>query len=421
MDNIVFMKATIFFFLLLTGSVQAQPAKQIGIQKCYELARQNYPLIKQRDLINKTRDYSVSNAAKGYIPRLGLVGQATYQSDVVEIPSPGIPALRKDQYKVGAELNQTIYDAGVIKYVKQSSDINAEIQQQSLEVNLFALQERINNIYFGLLYIDQQIKQNGLRENDLQNGQASVEASYANGESFKSNVDELKAEILNVDQSTIELKSNKVSYQEVLSIMINLKVDDGTVLEEPESIVDLRNDINRPEVKLYDIQKKNTDLMERQLKTGYTPSVNAFAQGYYGAPTYNFISNDPGFFGIVGISFKWNLYNLYTYKNSRSIYQLNRQNIDAQKETFLFNTRLSLSQDSQSVVKYNSLLSTDKQIIKLRSSVKDAAKAQLENGTLTSHDYITKVNDESQARLSLAQHHIQWLQSQYNFKNTSGN
>jgi len=412
--------------LFFAGSLYSQPATHLTLDSCYELAKQNYPLIKQRDLIARTKDYSISNAAKGYLPQLNLVGQATYQSDVVKFPTlpvPGFsfPVLSKDQYKAGIEINQTIYDAGAIKYSKESQQVNADIQEQSLEVNLYSLKDRVSQLYFSILLLQEQVRQNELRKNDFQNALSKTEAAYTNGTAFKSNVDELKAEVLNADQNITEIKSNKKAYMNMLAIMINRNINDSSILDEPVNAPLSSTTINRPELKLYDSRKNNYDLQEKQLKTGYLPKVNAFAQGYYGRPTYNFIDNKFGLFGLAGISFKWPLYNLYTNKNNKIIFNLSKQNIDAEKETFLFNTKLTMTEETEAVIKYNELIKQDDDIILLRASVKNSANSQLENGVITSHDFITKVNDETQARLNLAMHKIQLLQAQYNFKNTSGN
>ena len=143
----------------------SQQVIQLNINEAYQLAKRNYPLIKQRDLLKKSRDYAVNNAAKGYLPTFTINGQATYQSDVTnfpfKIPVSGftLPAYSKDQYKIYAEADQVIYDGGAIKNQKQAAEVNEIIQQQNLEVELYALYDRVNQLYFGTLLIDEQLKQ----------------------------------------------------------------------------------------------------------------------------------------------------------------------------------------------------------------------------------------------------------------------
>ncbi|HMH22404.1 MAG TPA: hypothetical protein VK563_11540, partial [Puia sp.] len=237
---------------------------------------------------------------------------------------------------------------------------------------------------------------------------------------FRSSLDELKAEVLKTDQGRTELLANRRAFTQMLSLFIGRALDENAVLESPPPTT-AASEVHRPELVLFDFQKKTFDVQERQLRTGYMPKVSAYALGAYGRPTLNFISNEFGFFGIGGIRFSWALAGHYTKKNDLALLDIHRKDLDIQKETFLFNTNLSLTQQNAEADKYQALIGQDQQIIALRASVKNAAGAQLENGVITSHDYINHVNAESQARQSLSLHEIQLLQSGYNTKTISGN
>ena len=410
-------------FILPACFLQAQ-SKQLTIEECYDLARKNYPLIKQHELITKTKDYSVENAAKGYLPQVSFSGQATYQSETFKfpfnIPNVALPQVSKDQYKIQAEVNQTIYDGGAIRNQQNLKRTDETIQQQSLEVSLYAIKERINQLFFGVLLIEEQLKQNDLQKNNIQNGIDKVEASLANGTALRSSLDELKAELIKANQNTTELTTTRTAYLQMLSLFINENLDENTRLVKPQPVVSAP-EIKRPELVLYDNQKKTFDIQEKQLRTAYLPKISAFAQGAYGRPTLNIINNNFGFYALGGIKFNWSLSGLYTRRNDKQLLAINRQNLDIQKETFLFNTRISLTQQNAEANKYSRLADDDAKIVVLRESVKNASKAQLANGVITSHDYISQVNAENQARLSLVLHQIQLLQSQYNYKTTSGN
>jgi outer membrane protein TolC len=426
-------------FLLLSGSIltKAQPQAQkhlplppqadtasLTIETCYGLATQNYPLIRQRELIRRTREYSVENAARGYLPQVNFSGQATYQSQTIafpfKIPGASLPVYSKDQYKVQAEVDQTIYDAGAIKFQQQEKSADEAIQLQSLEVDLYALKDRVNQLFFGILMIDEQLRLNELQRADLRNGVDKSQASVDNGTSFRSSLDELKAEVLRTDQDRTELLASRKAYTRMLALFINKPLDDSAALVKPSPVL-TQTDIKRPELALFDFQKRIFDIQERQLHLAYTPKISAFVQGAYSRPTLNFISNDFGFWALGGVRFSWSLSGLYTNKNDKRLLALDRRNLDLQKETFLFNTRLTLTQQEAEAEKYQALADQDQQIIELRASVKTAALAQLQNGVITSHDYVNQVNAESQARQSQILHRIQLLQTQYNTKTTSGN
>ena len=420
----------IITIILLLAAIHLSAQKTLTIDQCYTLARNNYPLLKQRDLIQKTKDYTVQNAWRGYIPQLIVSGQATYQSETtnfkdvfgnssIQLPIQ-FPVYSKDQYRLTGEVNQTIFDGEASKFKKENALTQAAISEQSLEVNLYALRDRVDQVYFGVLLIDQQLLLNSIQQNDIQNGIDKTTALVNNGTAYRSSVDELKAQLMQIQQSKVELNNSRTSFMRVLGLLINQPLDETTVLESPKTPT-LSSDIKRPELTLYDLQKKTYDVQSKQLETGLMPLINAYFDGSYGRPTLNTVSNEFGPYWIAGIKFNWSLTALYTWKNNRHIYSLNQNDLDIQKETFLYNTKISMAQEDQDIRKYNELVANDQKIVDLRVSVKTASDAQLQNGIITGHDYITQVDAEAQARLNLVLHQVQLLQAQYKHLNTSGN
>lgn len=421
--------AQIFIIIILpilsVGVTYAQNPTRLTIGEVYQQAQKNYPSIKRRNLIAQTRDYSVSNAMKGYLPVFSVNGQATYQSTVTtfpfKIPIPGfsLPDYNKDQYKVYGEIDQVIYDGGAIKNQKQTADANGIIQQQNLEVELYALYDRVNQLFFGALLINEQLKQNDLLKKDVQNGVDKAKALVANGTAYRSSVDELSAQLLQTEQSRVELLATKKAYLDMLGLFINNKLDENTILEKP-GVPILAADISRPELLLYEFQKKAYDVQDRLLNVQLRPKFNFYVQGGYGRPGLNPLSNDFAWYYLGGLRLSWNLGSWYTYKNQKQLLDINRKTLDVQKETFLFNTGITQKQQNAAIEKYIELVKKDDAIIALRQSVKNAASAQLENGVLSAHDYITQVNAEDQARQNLILHEMQLLQAQYSYQNTIG-
>jgi outer membrane protein TolC len=415
-----------FYFLLFTFSSSAQE-QILTLQKAYDLSQQNYPLIKQRELIKQTSDYTVDNLGKGFLPQIFFSGQATYQSDVTEPNLPGTPPgvivqiLSKDQYKLLADVNQLIYDGGAIKQQKNIQELFDDVEQQKIEVELYKLKERINQLFLGVLYLDEQLKQVDLIKADLNNGIKRVEAQVNNGVAFKSNLNVLKAELLKTDQRAIELKASRKGYIDVLSLFINQQLSENTKLDRPatEGSV-LANDILRPELKLYSTQEKLLGGQYRLVDSRNKPKASLFFQGGYGRPGLNFFKNEFDFYYTTGVRLNWSFGGLYTQKKEKKILELNQKTVDIQKEVFLFNTSTQLKQQQSEVEKLQKLIATDNAIIDLRIKVKDAARAQLENGVITANDYLREVNAEDQARQSLISHQIQLLQAQINYQTISG-
>lgn len=406
--------------LLMTASAQ----ETLGLQKAYELARQNYPLVKQRELIKQTRDWTIENLGKGFLPQISLNGQATYQSEVtqIKIPIPGVTVdpLNKDQYKILADISQLIYDGGMIKQQKAIQQYNESTEQQKMEVELYKLNERINQLFLGVLFLDEQLKQVELVKSDLNNGIRRVEAQVNNGVAFRSNLNLLKAELLKADQRIIELQSTRKGLLDVLSLFINQPVPENTKLEKPQIKSNLTPDIIRPELQLFSSQQKLLGSQLGMIDAKNKPRASFFWQGGYGRPGLNFLKNDFAFFYTTGVRLSWSFGGLYTRKNEKKILELNRKTIDIQKDVFLLNTNTQLKQQQSEIDKLRKLVSTDQEIIDLRIKVKEAAKAQLENGVITANDYLREVNAEDQARQSLITHQVQLIQAQINYQTISG-
>lgn len=409
---------------LLFAAVPSTLSAQLTLDSAYAAARKNYPLIKQKDLIRQTAGLTIENLRKGYLPQVSFSGQATYQSDVtkVDVPVPGIKieSPGKDQYKVLADVNQVIYDGGQIKQQQVLQELNAVVEEQKLEVELYKLNERINQLYLGILYLDAQVAQVDLIQQDIQTGIRKVEAQVQNGVAFRSNLHVLQAEQLKNSQRLVELKASRKGLLETLSLFMGQELSESTALQKPSVANVQQQDIARPELKLYSDQLRALDHRYKIIRSSNLPRTSLFVQGGYGRPGLNMLKNDFDLFYITGIRFNWSLAGLYTKKREKQIVEVNKKIVDIQKETFLFNTNTQIKQQRSEIDKMQQLVQTDNGIIELRAKIKEAAKAQLENGVITSNDYLREVNAEDQARQTQIAHQLQLLQAQINYLNIIG-
>ena len=410
------MKILKYFLLLLFFSGNAQT---LTLEECYNLAKQNYPLIKRHDLIAKTKEYNLQNAAKGWLPQIQIVGQATYQNDVIQfpiqLPNMTIEPLSKDQYKVYADVQQNIYDGGMIANQKKMATINSEIELQKTEVETDQLEMRINQIYFGILQTDQQLQQTELTKSDLSSGLKKAEAQLENGVIFRSNVDVLKAQIVNLEQKQLELQSTKKSFLQMLSLFINKNIDENNTLEKPEKIL-IPDENKRAELKLFDLQKQGLEQQKANINSKNLPKIGAFFQGGYGKPGFNMLKNEFDIFYIGGLRLNIPISGFYTRKNDLALVETQQQEIEVQKENFLFNQQFQTIQNNSDLDKIQRLINKDNELIELRESIKKASLAQLENGVITTNDYLREVNELDRAKNQKIIHEIQYLLTQYNLK-----
>ena len=411
------MKKLKYLFLLFLGFTNAQ--EMLSLEQCYQLSRENYPLIKKQELIKKSEKYTIENALKGWLPQINIVGQASYQNEVTELPMklPNISVnpLSKDQYKAYADISQTIYDGGNIKNQKIVAKAQSEIQSQQIEVELDKLKERINQIYFGILLTDKQLSQLQLTKSDINEGIKKAEAQLKNGVIFRSNLDVLKAELLKNEQREIELKSVKKTYLQMLSFFVKRNLDENTNLQTPEKLL-ITETNNRSELKLFDAQKTLIAAQKKLVNTKNTPKLGAFFQGGYGKPGFNMLKNEFDTFYIAGVRLNIPITGFYTKKNDLQLLDNQNQDIEIQRENFLFNQNFTEIQQKNDLDKIQNLIDKDDELITLRKSIKKASLAQLENGVITTNDYLREVNAEEQAVLTKISHEIQYLLTQYNLK-----
>ena len=416
------MRHIFLFFLLVSKMAVAQV---ITLDQVNQLAQTNYPLISQNKLISQTADINIDNLSKNFLPQVTLSGQASYQSEVtkITIPVPGINITppNKDQYKLIADVNQLIYDGGAVKEQKKIQLLNSDLEQKKVAVELFKLKERINQLYLSVLFFDEQLKQVELVKADLRNGINKVEAQVKNGVAFRSNLNVLKAELLKADQRIIELRSARKGLIETLELFINQKLNENTSFQKPENIFAGTDTlIQRPELNMFTAQEKLINSQYKLIDARNLPKASLFAQGGYGRPGLNFLKNEFEFYYLTGVRINWSLGNLYTKKNDHQLLEVNKKIVNVQKDIFLLNTNTQLKQQSSEIEKLQQLIVKDNEIIVLRTGIKEAAKAQLENGVITANDYLREVNAEDQSRQTLITHQLQLLQAQINYQTISG-
>ncbi|WP_202913712.1 TolC family protein [Pararcticibacter amylolyticus] len=402
---------------------QANPV--LSLEQCYSRARENYPLLKQHSLIEKSNIYSLENISKGSLPQIYINGQATYQSGVTQIPVhlPGLdmPVLNKDQYRLYGEANQALTDLITVKAQKKLQEANNQIQQQSLEAELYKIKERINQLFFGVILLEEQLRQNGLTKKDISLGIDKVTASIKNGTEFRSSLDKLKAEMLKATQKDIELKSARRAFLDMLAAFINQSLDDSVRLEKPAEPL-TSGQLNRPELKSFTARKQVYDYQSNLLNIHALPKFSLFVQGGIGQPSpVNMLNPDMSGYYIAGLKLNWSISNFYTLRKEKKLNEINQALVGVEQETFVFNTRQSLLQQNSEISRLRELINTDIEIVKLRTSIKTTANSQLDNGVITVNDYVKEINAEDQARQAASLHQIQLLMAQYNYNTTAGN
>lgn len=419
------MKRAIIVLCIILSSYSTIYA-QLTIEGCQEKAKKNYPLIKRYQLIEKTKGYNLSNAAKGYLPQFSVSAKATYQSDVtgipISVPGVDIKPLSKDQYGVTLDINQTIWDGGVVSSRKEMAKTGSEVALKQLEVTLYSINDRVNQLFFGILLLDAKIQQNQLLQDELERNFNLISSYIQNGVANQSDLDAIKVEQLKSMQIKTQLNSNRKAYVDMLLVLIGEPIREDIILEKPSVNSEwISGRIERPELYLFDAQYNDLEMQKKIIRTGYMPKLGLFATGGYGKPGLNMLEDKFAAYYMGGVRLSWNFGGLYTEKNDRRLIEANQSSLAAEKETFLFNTSMEVTQEQSEIKRNRDLLKYDDEIISLRNNVKRSAEIKVANGTLTVTDLMREINAEDLAKQDKIQHEIELLLSIYNLKFTTNN
>lgn len=408
-------------------------AQTVSLDECQKAARENYPLIMKYDLIDRITDLTVSNLNKQWLPQVSGSAQATLQSDVMTLPSAlkemlaqrnvDAKGLRKDQYRIGLNVEQNIWDGGRISNQKKIAQAQGEVDKAQNDVNLYTVAQRVNELYFGVLTIDERLKTNNELQVLLQSSLDKLSAMYKEGTAMRSDVSSVKAEKLNAEQQATELNATRQSLLRLLSVFCGM--DNITAVNKPTAISTSAMDSHRPELALVDAQLNLAQVQEEGLKSNLMPRISAFAQGYYGYPGYDMFHD---MFhrtwtrnGMIGVKATWNISSLYTKKNDHAKIQAQRDMAENYRETFLFNNRLDQVSQREDVAKYQAMMAEDQQIVELRRDVRQAAESKLRHGIIDTNNLLQEINRENTAKINMSIHEVQMLKEMYDLKYTLNN
>lgn len=423
------MKRTHLLTILALLTVFCSSAQ--SLDECRRLAREHYPEIRQYDLIDATEQYNLSNAARAWIPQVMFSAQATYQSAtptypeafnaILEANGVEMAGIRRDQYKVALDVSQNIWDGGQSKANREIAEAEAKEQRSRVDVTLYDLQSRVDNLYFGILLLDEREAQTETLIELLESNLKRMQTYYNNGVAMQADVDAIEAELLTARQTLGQVESSRASYRRMLEVFIGEPLTSDK-LERP-AMVDLKSRTSaRPELALFDAQESKIEAQRRAINSSVMPRFSAFAQGYYGYPGMDMfksmMSAEWTLNAIVGIRMSWNIGAFYTKRNNLDKLNTAQQQVAVQRDIFLFNSEMQTTQEDGEIVRLRKAVEDDDRIVELRRRVRMAAESQLENGVIDATELLRKISDETTATLNRSTHEIELLQTIYRLKTT---
>ena len=414
-----------FTLIMMTTAIQAQT-----LEECQLAAEKNYPMIKQYDLISQTTQLTVRNIQKGWLPQIAIAAQATYQSDVTSWPESmkgtfqqlgvNMKGLSKDQYKIGIDLQQTIYDGGTISSLRSIARQEEKVQKAQVETNLYQVRKRVNEMYFSLLLLNEQILLNNDVKALLLSSEKKLASMLKGGTIATSDFENIRAERLSVEQQNESLKSQQQMLQHLLSTFCGIKVSN---IQKPAPFETTISTNKRPEMLLFDNQLQLSSIKEKALNSQVRPKLGIFAQGFYAYPGLNMfedmMNRKWSLNGIIGVKLSWNIGALYSLKNDKAKLRLQREMTENAREIFLFNNQLEEIQQNENIKRYHTMKQTDDEIIMLRTNIRKAAESKLSHGIIDINNLLREINNENAAKIQQTIHDIEMLKEMYNLKYTN--
>lgn len=411
-------------FIIILFLIASRAGFAIDIDECIRMAYDNYPQIKEYDLIEMSRKYDLGNAALAWVPQLSVSGKASWQSTVVEMPFD-IPGFKfdipHDQYGVTADVSQQIWDGGASQAKRNLADAGAEVKNRQLEVNMYSIRSRVQNIYLSIMLIDKQLGLNDVLCENLKRNLRELDVMVEEGVAYESDRDQIKVSILSCEQQKVGLETDRKAYVRMLSLLTGKDLE-GEPLAEPSVDVkpDISSEILRPEIALYDAQALQIRRQKEQLSTAISPRLNLNLQAGYGRPGLNMLSKEFDPYFMAALKLQWNFGSLYTLGNDRRKADADAMKVELSRKSFLLNTSVEALQKQSEVEKAADVLERDDDIISLRRKITVTAEQQYKEGIIKMNDYLSLLDEEYKARLNYNIHGVQYTMAVLDLQNTLG-
>lgn len=410
-------------FMLLTTLTYAQ--QKLTLEECYNLAYKNYPLAKQTNLLQQKKEFEIDAINKGKLPKIDLNAQATYQSEVtqlpIKIPNVTVNPLNKDQYRASLDINQLIYNGGLIDANTKLKEVQTQTQQQQVEVALYLLKPKINQYFFSILLLQEKETLLKSKQEQIKSKIKEVQSGVKYGALLPSSEKVLEAESIKIDQQLVENNSDKTKLFQNLATITAATIDNTTKLETPSDATDFKKTNTRPELTLFDLQSQQIETSSFLLSKSQLPKVNAFGQAGYGNPGLNMLDNSFQPFYLVGLKANWNVFDWNKTKKEKQALSISKEIINSEKETFNINNQLQLQEFENEIKKQEEVLKSDTKIIELRNDILKSSDSQLKNGVITSSEYLVEFTNLYEAKTNQKLHEIQLKLAKANYQVIKGN
>lgn len=417
---------TLLALTAMTASAQDPATRQatdttaLTLEDCLLRGRDNYPAVRQYDLTGKSREYSLANASKAWLPQVSVTAGGYAFTDPVktdgQMQRMGITL---DNWMAGAyvSVRQNIYDGGQVAAARQSAAAQADVQLRRTDISMHALRERIEEVYFGILTLDERLRQNTLLQEDLAVSRRTIESMMRSGTASQNDCDALLVEQLSATQQHDALAAQRRAYLQMLALLTGSPLGENTTLQRPSDITAAghggQTDAPRAELRYYAAQGLALDAARRSLDTRLRPTLSFIGTGTLHTSVTDLAHNA---FLFGGLQLSWNIGALYTRRNDIRRIEVQRQSNDTERDVFLFDTRLQDRQTSGTVDALQRQIASDNEIVRLREGIRARSDRKVTLGTESVDQLLRDILAVDMARTQKALHEIQLLRERYRLR-----
>ena len=411
----------LIFYLSVAGS-----SAQVTLQEVLDEARKASPESTLKSIIPQQLSLELKNLQHKRLPQLGFSGQATYQSDVIsfdlDVPGVEITPPSEFQYKLQGELTQLIYDGGTINHLKEASRISSQIEDVQVEMNLEIIREQVLVTFFSILELDAGLEILNYKRQDMESRKESLKSGIENGIVLESELHSIEAALIEIQQEGIEIITTRKTMIRTLSVLTGKSYNEDLVFTFPTEVPNLYTpSATLPYHELLRYQSSSVEIQQDLSNSWSKPKLSAFGHLGAGKPGLNFLNDKISEYYVVGIGMKMKLDNLYSKSNERQITQLKKAKIEAKRASYDMQLQAKYAQYENEIEKYDAIIGMNNSLLELRTQIKNVSQAQLENGVITSADYIIKLNEENTARKNIVLARTRKIKMQYHLQHLTGN
>lgn len=416
----------VILFLFFSCVISVSYGQQLSLDSCQSMARKNHPLLRQAGIIDQISDLRRQNIGTLNLPQFDLSARASWQSDVTKlvIKTPGFAGpdpLSKDQYKAYLDIRQKIFDGGAAKTREELEEADRLVSRQQNEIELYKIKETVNVLYFNTLVLQENLSVVNLKKGTLDERIKIISSAVNNGVSLPNDLDQLRAEKILTEQQETELKSIRQTTLGLLEIITGATIPETTIFTKPGiSNIDITFDLKRPELILFTLQKSKLDKNVELIKNSRKPYIYAFGQAGYGRPGFNMLDNNFADYYMVGAGLSWNIFDWHKSTRDKSTMKLQKEIIDTNLENFNRSIKMALTQEENNSKKLRQLISSDEQLVTIKDQITKRSAVALENGMITSADYIRDLNGSLQSKVNLETRKVQLIQTAVNYSTIKG-